>query len=398
MNRTATLNDYRWLVEGPGQDWLRQAAQWSLPLHALAGRLRQQLTALQCHLVLEQLELRSRARHRFPQADRMFFTRQGLQQATDAALAAYKAQQFPASPLRLDLCCGIGGDLVALADRGATVGYEQAPIEAYLAEANGQRREGSEVHVRRADVTQISLPPQATVHIDPDRRPGNRRSVRLEHHEPGRDFLQRMQKKHEAMAWKLAPATDPCDPLLEAAQLEWIGHRRECQQLVAWFGTAAAHPGCRVATVLDTADGCQSLVGAGHSPLPMADDIGPFLVEPHAAVLAAGLAADLAALWDFQSVTIGGGYLTGPACIFHPLAATFEVLGVASLRPQKLRPLLRHHQIGPLEVKVRGLAINPAKFRKSLPLTGDQPAVLLLARRPDSSVAILSRRVTEPRG
>ena len=40
---------------------------------------------------------------------------------------------------RYDLCCGIGGDLLALAEHGETIGVERDPVTAYLAEANGRQ-------------------------------------------------------------------------------------------------------------------------------------------------------------------------------------------------------------------------------------------------------------------
>ena len=47
------------------------------------------------HLILQQRELREKAREKFPQADKMFFTSRGLEQSTDAAVAAYKAGRVP---------------------------------------------------------------------------------------------------------------------------------------------------------------------------------------------------------------------------------------------------------------------------------------------------------------
>ena len=59
-----------------------------------------------------------------------------------------------------------------------------------------------------------------------------------------------------------------------------------------------------------------------------------FVLEPHAAVLAAGLPAQLARQLDYRSLTAGGGYLTGEHPAQHPLATTFEVLETSPLPAQ----------------------------------------------------------------
>ncbi|MEM1305751.1 MAG: SAM-dependent methyltransferase, partial [Planctomycetota bacterium] len=87
---------------------------------ASVAKLRKVFTAKQTHLLLEQAELRRRGEQKFTLAERMFFTRVGLQQATDQWVAGYKAKRFVGAAA--DLCCGIGGDLISLAACGGAVG------------------------------------------------------------------------------------------------------------------------------------------------------------------------------------------------------------------------------------------------------------------------------------
>src|SRR4029453_11707209 len=76
-----SLEDYRWLVSDAAMPWLARArgelAEARGPTAALVGRLRRDLSAERAHLVVEQCELRARAREKFSRADRMFFTRKG---------------------------------------------------------------------------------------------------------------------------------------------------------------------------------------------------------------------------------------------------------------------------------------------------------------------------------
>ena len=130
--------DYRWLTTEAAAKWLDLAAVADEPTLKLAARLRKDLTAEQVHLVLEQVGLRRRAAEKFSLAGQMFFTAKGLEQATDEWLAAYKAKKFADGDggVLADLCCGIGGDLVALAGRGPVVGVDRDPVAALFAEAN----------------------------------------------------------------------------------------------------------------------------------------------------------------------------------------------------------------------------------------------------------------------
>ena len=73
---------------------LDELAGDAAPLHTAVARLRGTLSPAQTHLLLEQVELRRRATAKFTHAARMFFTRIGLEQATDEWVARYKAARF----------------------------------------------------------------------------------------------------------------------------------------------------------------------------------------------------------------------------------------------------------------------------------------------------------------
>lgn len=60
--------------------------------------------------------LRDKAKERFVDVENMWFGREALEQATHPAVAAYHASKFPAGKNVVDLTCGIGADLKAIAD------------------------------------------------------------------------------------------------------------------------------------------------------------------------------------------------------------------------------------------------------------------------------------------
>ena len=114
---TSTREDYSWLLSEAAIPLLRQAAD-SLSANEsmvrLAQRLRKDVSSNRASIVMEQTQLRLRAESKFPNAREMFFTKRGLEQATGQGIAIYKAARFSGCEHVADICCGIGGDLLAL--------------------------------------------------------------------------------------------------------------------------------------------------------------------------------------------------------------------------------------------------------------------------------------------
>jgi hypothetical protein len=386
------LDDYRWLVSDAAKPWLALAGQGSDSTLALVQTFRKELSPARTHLAIEQAELRQRASEKFSAAERMFFTPLGLQQASDEKVSGYKAGRFPADEPLADLCCGIGGDLLALARRGAVVGVERDPVSALLAKANlaANRLSGS---VAIEDAAEVNVAACAAWHIDPDRRPSGRRTTRVELHEPGLDVLERLLSENEQAAIKLAPAATFPDAWAERAELEWISRRGSCRQLVAWFGALASHRGQRRASIVGgDADDVHTLVGMANVEIPPRA-IGRYVMEPDVAVLAARLTGELAARYDLGTIARGIAYLTSDHPVVDPALALFEVTDVLPYNVKRIKALLRQRGIGRLEVKKRGVAHDPREVQKLLRVPGDQRATLIVTRMPDGVTAILARRV-----
>jgi hypothetical protein len=430
MPSEGSLSNFRWLVSAEAAPWLELAGANLAPSVAAVARWRKELSAERVHLVLQQAMLRHRAREKFSVAERLFFTPIGLEQATDEVIARYKAERFAMrigrrsfGGLVADLCCGIGGDLMALAMRGPAIGVDRDPATALLAEANlteanlaagqliammasaggasvcaasaGEAAE-SETAVQTADVATFRVAECAAWHIDPDRRPQGRRTTRAVLHDPPPAVIERLLAECPHGAVKLAPAAVLPDGWQSRAELQWISSRRECRQLVAWFGDLAESPGTRRATVLSASREPCTVAGEADVHVPVAGRIGRYVFEPDAAVLAAGLAGAMAAECGLEAVTASAAYLTGePASsvLHHAAMACFEVLDVCPLRIKPLRQLLRDRGIGRVEVKKRGVDVDPQRLAAELQGPGEARAALLLFRKREKMTAIIARRL-----
>lgn len=350
-----------------------------------------------------------------------------IRQATDAVVAAYKAQLLGPQPV-YDLCGGVGGDALALARRGLVVTIDREPQITAMAAANLKLADARGAIAVCADVTGYRIAADAAVHIDPDRRPDQRRTVSPSNYLPSLDFVRELIDAHVAGIAKLAPAADlesePGGALLaQRHHRQWIsldGSVRE-QALLAGAAIAAAGvaPGGRSAVRLQRDGGMQRFAVDACSDadlrvwderLPRTAVAAEVLVDVDPAIRAAGLSAAVA-------VQRGLAALGGPAGFFtaaeppedRGLLQCFETLwhGPADLRQIK-RQLRREHWTLQ-SIKVRGTGHDPAELHKRLrpePQRGKRaltppsaPAAgmtLLIGRHSQGVYAVIGRALTPP--
>jgi len=204
----SNIDDFRWLVGADAAAVLDRAMANEDSVVTLARALRASLPPPRVHLILQQIELRRRALQskKFSLARQMFFTPNALEQATDEMIARYKAHRFPSDGPVVDLCCGISGDLLALAGRTSTTGVDHDPITCMLARKNCRATGHGDVTVHMANVADFSAAEFAAWHLDPDRRPQGRRTSRPDQYEPDVTVVDRLLAECDSGAIKLAPA------------------------------------------------------------------------------------------------------------------------------------------------------------------------------------------------
>lgn len=344
----------RWLLGA--DEILEETSAYSDPLRALP-KLRRLLSPEQASWAVELTDLRRRARGKFPAAERMFFTRVALEQATDAGIARYKAERFLGGPSAIDLCAGVGGDALAMAAVADAIAVERDEALALMLEANAAVV-GVRLAVQRAEAADFPVEQVAAWHCDPDRRPDGHRTVQLAESDPSTETLAALLARNGNAAWKLAPAAElpvGCPP---GAEREWIGSGRECRQQVLWWGALRrGEPDVRSATLVDPEGQVQGQIAGSldqAAEQPAAGEAGRFLYEPHAVVLAAGLGEVLAERWDLRRLLPGIGYWTAPHAIDDPLLTRFEVLMELPPDGKRLQRAIKAEDFRVEEIKIRG--------------------------------------------
>ena len=170
------------------------------------------------------------------------------------------------------------------------------------------------------------------------------------------------------------------------------------------MGELVRSPGLRRATLLhaeklDDTPTAHSIMGRPGVSIAIASEIGPFVFEPDPAVLAADLTGELAARHDLKRIAPQSAYLTANRPLAEPLLACFQVDDVLPFNRKRLKRHLAEHGITRLEIKQRGMDVDPERLRKELQVGGartgeDGDRVLILASCDKRSVAIVGRRVT----
>ncbi|WLW52833.1 THUMP-like domain-containing protein [Streptomyces sp. YU58] len=350
---------------------------------AVATRLRREHPAELVSAALGQARLRQRAAAKFGAEDagRMFFTPNGVEQSTRASVAAYRALRLRELGVTsvADLCCGIGGDAIALARAGIRVlAVDRDPLTAAAARANADALGlAGLVEVREADVTDVDTAAYDAVFVDPARRGGRGRIFDPEAYSPPLSWAVEAARTAPHAALKVAPGI-PHEAVPADAESEWISDGGDVKEAVLWFGTGATAPGTVRATLLP---GPRSLLGRG-LPDPEVRSVGRYLYEPDGAVIRAHLVAEVAEELDGGLVDPTIAYVTSDELRPTPYASAYEITDRLPFNVKKLKALLREREVGILTVKKRGSAVEPEELRrKALPKPQGSNAVTVFLTR-----------------
>ena len=167
---------------------------------------------------------------------------------------------------------------------------------------------------------------------------------------------------------------------------------RDVVELGVWFG-AAARPGVGRSALVIGEHGNAELTAVADSPDVELGELGEYLYEPDGAVIRARLIGDLARGIDARMISDQIAYLSTDTAVDTPFAVGFRITETLPLDEKAIKRRLQALGIGTLEIKKRGVDIDPAQFRAKLSLKGNDDATLFLTRVAGKRVALLAQRV-----
>ncbi|MBI4768980.1 MAG: SAM-dependent methyltransferase [Chloroflexi bacterium] len=393
-----TLPDFAALLSPAGQSALRAAAALEpdeerfLPLFT---QLQKQFPASIARAALETatLRVRARARGKFTRADSMYFTREGLEQASGEAISTYRAGRYVGFRRVADLACGLGGDTLSLAAVAETVGVDADPLRLALA-AENLRAYGRSAGLLQADLVREPPPEAGAAFFDPGRRAGGRRLHSIREYQPPLALVEAWLPRIPALGAKISPGVDKREIAGYDAELEFISVGGELKEAVLWWGPLRTGAATR-ATLLPGGHS-MALAPGERVELPLLDPQA-YLYEPDPAVIRAGLVEKLGAALGAGKLDDDIAYLTAAALTPTPFARAYAIEEAMPFQLKRLRARLRALGVGQAVIKKRGSPLEPATLLRRLRLEGAESRVVFLTHVRGRAYALIGRAI-EPQG
>ncbi|MET0767914.1 MAG: class I SAM-dependent methyltransferase, partial [Aeromicrobium sp.] len=360
----------------------------------LGTRLRRTYVPELVAAAVTQNHLRGKAAVKFgTDAAAMYFTHDALEQSTRMPVATHRAERLAAAGATavVDLGCGIGGDLVALARAGLSVrGVEQDPVRAAIAAANLCAL-GLPGEIVCGDARDVSIGPDEVAFVDPARRDARGRTFSTADLQPPWEWVTQLLAGRAVAKVMPGLAHDAVPAGVEA---EWVSDGGDLVEACLWGAPFATTT--RRATVLPGGTSRSWGTGTGLAATGEAarvDDTGAYLYEPDDAVIRAGLVGEFAA-------TIGGwltdshiAYVSSDRAETTPLARGFRIIDELPFREKPLKAALQARDVGTLTIKKRGVDIVPEEVVRRMKLKGRAKALVVMTRVQGQGRAYLVERL-----
>lgn len=394
------LESFRRLITPAGQAAIQAAAALEpneADFLAQFTRLSRQLPPELARAALETAILRREGQAKFPQANKLYFTRPALEQATSFAISSYRAQRYAAFAWAADLGCSIGGDSLALATVTPVVGIDIDPLRLEMAQANidAAGLTGRALFLR-GDLRKL-LPLGARTSLalffDPARRTASGRVYSIRDYQPPLSVIDGWREQFPALGVKISPGVKWDEIRAYPAEVEFISLNGDLKEAVLWFGDLKSAR--RRATLLPEA---ASLSAADDQPLEglAIREPGEYIYEPDPAILRAGLVELLGKQLGACQLDPDIAYLTSDRRLATPFARSWQVEEWFPFQLKTLRQALRQRRVGQVTIKKRGSPLEPETLIRQLRLQGDQQQVVFLTHLRGRPIAILARENLSP--
>lgn len=333
---------------------------------------------------------------KFANAGSMLFTRAGYEQATSSAVARHRAQRFAGLGLVYDLCCGIGSDTVAIAQRAARVIGVDIDVDALACATSNARMLGAgNVAFEQADVLATPLDGADAAFADPSRRRGASRVTSPgDYAPPLREMLARARELPGGrLCVKVAPGIDVADPTVAASlgelplEVEFVSENGTCKEAALWCGAFARSNGARRAAVI-AGDRTHTLDG-DLSTTPAVSSILASVGEVDAAVIRAGLIGALCAERGWSVLDRRVAYVTADAPQADAFARWYRVRDIMPFNVKNVRAYLRDRTVGKVTIKTRAFPLKPDEIDALLKPRGEESATMICTTFGQKKMAII---------
>lgn len=336
--------------------------------------------------------LRQRAAPRFRDAGRLWLTGEGLEQASSDIVADHRAARYAGCARVADLCCGIGGDLMALTRRtdiGSLLAVDRDPLHVTMAGLNARLvRPDVDLTTVVSDAETVDLAKVDGVFLDPARRRGGRR-VGEDRASPPLDWALGLVDRVEKVGVTTAPGIDH-ELVPEGWELEMAAIGSDLKEGTLWSPALATTR--RRATVLDPRTGrVTTLIETPGDDVGVTEpEEGMTVLDPNPAVTRASLVQDLARQLEASMIDPQIAFLVTASPVTSPLARTMTIVASLPWHEREVKARLRELGAGAVDVRRRGLAGDVDAIARRLRGTGDRRYTVLMTRHRDQPWAIIT--------
>ena len=380
-----TLDALRYLQTPVGKQLLTEALQVGNSLTSQQA-LRTHHPAEMCRAALALITARERVKDKFDHPEQLLLDREGGEMATRSEVAHYRAWRLRHSNTILDLCCGIGGDMLHLGRSARVVGVDVSRRRLEMARHNCVTHGIDGARFIAADVR--TLRPRADAALfDPARRSARGRRQRGAEYDPPLSYVETIRAHLPEVVVKVSPAI-PEEELPDGCEVEFVSSGGQCREAALYFGALATTR--RRATLLPER---HTLVEDGLE-VERIGPVGSYVYDPDPAVVRAHLIDELARKIGAWKLDAQIAYLSSDALAATPLARAYRVIDVMPFQVKKLRKHLRREGFFPQQIKRRRFPLEPIEVERKLGVTsGDIPVILILTRLDEKRICLICETV-----
>jgi len=358
------------------------------------------------------LKLRKKAVGKFSKAQDLYFTAEGLEQATEEELADYIAQEFikkiPPGSLIIDMGSGIGGNCLSLAKYFKVIAIDNNPVHIHFALENAKIYnvqnnikficDDAEDYLKKISIKRKKV---QAFFFDPQRiRPGKTKTRSVLNSSPPVDIiLPLLLKITSSGCIKISPAFDfeevgkiPGKPAIEV-----VSKNNNNKLGLLWFGELKLF--CRKATCFLKKKKVLSFLSNRQlrENTSIAEKPGRYIYEPNKAIIKAHLINEAASQYGLKKINSMIAFLTSDNLISQKNRAafrTFEVIMSAAKSLSRFKKELKKRQINEAEITIRGFFLKPEELRKKLKIKEGKHNTIIVTRIKNDQVRyILARKI-----
>ncbi len=291
----------------------------------------------------------------------------GYEQSSSLAVSKYKASLIQSGSV-LDLCCGIGADSISLSDKVNVLGVDLSAERLKCFDYNHtQFRPNGQHEIALHDVISFNQSSDCFL-IDPDRRPKNKqKSWGLDQLSPNLDELKRIVSRLHSGLIKLSPASDVSrfSSLFDFSSC-YIGDKGQSKELL--LKTGKFQNNFKETVFLPTNEILEHTINDeinARASLISQSSPKSYIHEPIKPSLSSGLYWVEAATLGLLQLNFEIPYFVSENPINSSFWSSFKVIDEVPFREKKIKSFLKCQDFDELEVKKRGLDIDPLELQRT---------------------------------